>query len=263
MPGGVFDEKKNWSFVSTEIVPEVPLKKNVYLCSSTFYLEPIEELIKPLDYQGLVIITGSESRFYFVSKTHEKLLAKITTKLPNNHRRGGQSQARIGRLRDEAIHRYLITLVEKATELFTKNGLAIVDTLILVGNAELKEKVKTLLKINVETVTITTSGAFNIPELRLMPIFNECLETDKSKKVVSEFEELVAIGSDKIVYGPEETVQMLEKKLISKVIIHKDFENKVQITSAKVYTTTSELIRSFGGIVGILYYNSIYDEATE
>jgi len=61
---------------------------------------------------------GEEDTTIDVEITNSRKLFRKSVDLPNNHSRGGQSQNRIARLRDEAIHNYITKLVEAATQHF-------------------------------------------------------------------------------------------------------------------------------------------------
>jgi peptide chain release factor subunit 1 len=250
--GGVFDENKNYRFVSEFVVPDIKLKKNVYKCSSTFQLEPLFELAVTQHYEGLLIVTGAETKFYSVSETQEQLLERPTVRLPRNQCRGGQSQARIGRLRDEAIQAYLTSVAERAKRYYTKDGNPCVRSLVIAGNAELKDKLVKFLGPLKNCILLIKTDLKDIKELR--PEFQAVFDLDRSEKYVKEFEELMAVGSNKIVYGPTEINKYLELNQIQKVIIHRDFTDLYNDLSIQVINTHSELIRSFGGIVGFLYF---------
>ena len=227
------------------------------MCSSTFYTEPLEELLNIYEQHGLIMITGSETLFYHIDIRDFQLLAKITVNLPSNHCRGGQSQARIQRLRDEKIHEYLSNIGERARELFTKNGLPTINA----GNGELKSQLIDfigILKNNYNLLTI--NGITPINDLR--SLINDLLIDDTEREIMKEVNYLIEIDSNMITYGIEEVNKYLEDYLI-----HKEWENLYKnnylTDKLEVYIVNDQKIKDFGGVIGILYYPINYEQDIE
>ena len=236
------------------------------MCSSTFYTEPLEELLNIYEQHGLIMITGSETLFYHIDIRDSQLLAKITVNLPSNHCRGGQSQARIQRLRDEKIYEYLSNIGEKARELFTVNGLSTIKSLIIAGNGELKSQLIdfiSILKNNYNLLTI--NGITPINDLR--PLINDLLIDDTEREIMKEVNYLIETDSNIITYGIEQVNKYLEDFLIQKLIVHKEWEklykNNYLTNKLEIHIVNDQKIKDFGGVIAILYYPIIYEQDIE
>lgn len=89
---------------------------------------------------GILVVDGNGALFGLLQGNTRRVLKEITVDLPTGHRRGGQSQNRFARLRDEKVHRYLRQVAELATKHYTKDGLPVVRGLVVAGPTELKER---------------------------------------------------------------------------------------------------------------------------
>lgn len=249
--GGVFDEKESL-FITEEIIPELPLTKNYYKCDSSFHLDFLLEMQKKRHTEGLINITGSETLFYSITDLHETVLSRIKTKLPSNHCRGGQSQNRIARLRDIAIHDYLTSISERAIDLFTENGLSKVNTLIVMGNGEMKDKLKNYLGLLKPVCKfIVTDGIVTLASFRQE--INDLIKPPEDPCIDSFIESFNKNESD-IVYGKDSTLDNLE--LVKDLIIHCDYKEMYKIKSnTNIIYTENDMIKNLGGICGILYYS--------
>lgn len=128
-----------------EIEPPVAVNKNMYLCSKTFdlnFMNYVKSLYKVHDENGVVLVSGQETRFYKVSPISISLKKTIRTKLAKKHKKGGQSAQRFGRIREEKCERYLTMLVESILEEFYdfKTHTATVKKLIICGPSIWKHK---------------------------------------------------------------------------------------------------------------------------
>jgi len=254
--GYTFSDNKE-KFIIEEIIPNIPLKNNIYICNSTFYTEPLQLLLDKHDQHGLIIITGSETLFYHINQRDEKLLARITANLPSNHSMGGQSQNRIQRLRDEKIHYYLTKIGEKAIELFTENNLMIVKKVIIAGNAQLKDQLIPCIKPITNFVMITTNGLMSIKDLRTNFI-NNLLIDDEERFLVKEIDYLIETANDTLIYGIEEVNKYLQDYLVKTLIVHKEYEQLYKtsklIENINVHYVNYHKVKDFGGVIGILYF---------
>jgi len=199
------------------------------------------------------MITGSETLFYHIDERCEKLLSKITVDLPSNHCRGGQSQARIQRLRDEKIHGYLSKIGEKSQELFTKHGVSIIKSLIIAGNAELKNQLIDFIgmlknKYNI----ITINGITPVKELR--PIINEFLIDDNEKIIMKEINKLIEMDNSTLIYGIEQINDYLLNNLIKKLVVHREYENLYKNIKIDFHIVNDKKIKDFGGAIAISYF---------
>jgi peptide chain release factor subunit 1 len=101
----------------TEIIePPEPVPLYKYHCDSTFYLEPLKEMLKEKKVYGLIVIDRREATIGLLRGKRIEVLSYTTSMVPGKHRQGGQSSGRFERLRQIAIHEFYKKVGEKATE---------------------------------------------------------------------------------------------------------------------------------------------------
>jgi len=101
----------------TEIIePPEPVPLYKYHCDSTFYLEPLKEMLKEKKVYGLIVIDRREATVGLLRGKRVEVLSYTTSMVPGKHRQGGQSSVRFERLRQIAIHEFYKKVGEKATE---------------------------------------------------------------------------------------------------------------------------------------------------
>jgi peptide subunit release factor 1 (eRF1) len=252
----MFDRNKK-TFISEQIIPEKPLKKNYYRCSNAFETQMLEELIGETEEYGLIMVTGSETKFYSFNEIDHKLLARIKIDLPTNTSRGGQSQARIARLREEKIHHYLKSIGERCIQFYTRDGLFNVKKFIIMGNGEMKNKLadsKYIGILNNYKIIMTLESI--VPFEHIRPILDtEGIFTIDETKEIKDFEYLLEMQPNVLVFGKEEIQKCLDENLIKKILISKQMLSEIEVKdSIKVIETESYKIENFGGVVGFLYY---------
>ena len=118
------------------ITPPQEIKRFIYNCGKSFTVDYISQLyIAPKQHYGVVQIYGEDAVIQVCDETLQiKTVGKKSTKLQRKHCRGGQSQNRIARLRDESIHEYLKSVGEKITTAFMTDGQPNVSDILILGH---------------------------------------------------------------------------------------------------------------------------------
>lgn len=100
-----------WSF-------EPPEKMNtkVYWCDQVFVLEPLEEMVKEKEVYGLIVLDAKEADVGLLIGKKIKPVKHLDSTVPSKTVKGGMSQGRYDRLRDDAIHEFLTKVGEIATK---------------------------------------------------------------------------------------------------------------------------------------------------
>ncbi|NPA86942.1 MAG: peptide chain release factor 1, partial [Candidatus Diapherotrites archaeon] len=93
------------------VVPPQPSPK-IYRCDSTFYLEPLREMVKPSDVYGIVVMDGREATVALVKGNSFEIVGRVRSLAPGKHHKGGQSARRFERLIEQAEHEYHKKLAE-------------------------------------------------------------------------------------------------------------------------------------------------------
>lgn len=86
------------------VVPDYKNPIDDYKCGKTFRLEYMESPGEPV---GKVYLSTKEAIIYKVRAGMEEQLYHLTSGIPSDHRKGGQSQNRFHRKREEAIKSFL------------------------------------------------------------------------------------------------------------------------------------------------------------
>ncbi len=99
------------------VVPPEPAPK-IYRCDSTFYLDPLKEMVKPSQVYGIVVMDGREGTVALVKGNTFEIIGRVRSLAPGKHHKGGQSARRFERLIEEAEHEYHKKLGELIKQAF-------------------------------------------------------------------------------------------------------------------------------------------------
>ncbi|RYX82441.1 hypothetical protein EON73_04300, partial [bacterium] len=122
--------------------PPNPIIKFYYRCDRKFHLDDLIYLYETCDEYAIVLISGKKTMLYSYSNNNTKILKEITTSLPNQHKKGGQSAQRFERIRDEKIGWYIKQILELMTRYYVTNGIFKYNGLIIAGPSQLKDAIK-------------------------------------------------------------------------------------------------------------------------
>jgi peptide chain release factor subunit 1 len=169
--------------------------------------------------------------FATLSGTSKTVLAKLTVDLPNKHSRGGQSQLRYSRLREEARHNYIRKVAETAAGCFLKDDAVNVQGLILAGSADLKTDLQASdlfgkrLQEKVLQVVDCEYGGENG--------FNQAVEASVSvlagvkmvqeKQILKKYFDEIVLDTGKIAYGIVDTIKALELGAVQSILLYENF----------------------------------------
>lgn len=263
MLGGMFDENNKPQRDVLYFIPPKPIRDFIYLCDKKFRTDLIEDLYQSYDDYGVLYLSGCEFSFYVLNGTDLYEITKTTRKqLPRTHKRGGQSQNRIARLRDEAIHNYLIKLNEKCTELFIdeKTSLPKIKGLVIIGSGNKKVKLHDVLDPRLKTILLATITSDHLDYNIALQTVNKSIH-DKNNKIVSH----ILDDDTKLEYGQKEVIKALDDGFIKSIIITPDMENKLeqlQINikekcsnmSCQLYIINHVSVDEMGGIIAQKWY---------
>ncbi|RLI87917.1 MAG: peptide chain release factor 1 [Archaeoglobales archaeon] len=113
---GVVEVNGKQKHITEIIEPPEPVPLYKYHCDSTFYLEPLKEMLKEKKLYGLIVIDRREATVGILKGKRIEALNYTTSMVPGKHRQGGQSSVRFERLREIAIHEFYKKVGEKASE---------------------------------------------------------------------------------------------------------------------------------------------------
>lgn len=100
------------------IEPPEPIVTFLYRCNSSFYLDPLKEMLREKEIYGLLTIDRSEATIGFLRGRRIVPVRNIQSRVPSKHGRGGQSQKRFERLIEIAAHEFFKKVGDAANEIF-------------------------------------------------------------------------------------------------------------------------------------------------
>ena len=90
----------------------------MYRCSSNFELEPLKQMLEEKSIYGLLVLDRREAYWGFLRGNRIEPMGGATSTVPGKTRKGGQSAARFGRLREIAIAEFYTKIGERASAIF-------------------------------------------------------------------------------------------------------------------------------------------------
>ena len=208
------------------IEPPDKITTFLYRCDSSFYLDPLEEMLVERDVYGLIVMDRSEATIGFLKGKRINSVKNIQSLVPSKHGRGGQSQRRFERLIEIAAHEFFKKVGDLANDAFlSEQGLKGV----LIGGPgstkvffmerdylhhELKKKI-------VDSFDTGYTDEYGLKEL--MEKAKDSLsgiELMKEKKLLAKFlEEIRKPDGGLAVYGEEEVLSALKLGAIDTLLV--------------------------------------------
>jgi len=102
----------------TIIEPPEPLNLYMYRCSSNFELDPLRQMLDEKIVYGLLVLDRREAYWGFLRGNRIEPMGGATSTVPGKQRKGGQSAARFGRLREIAINEFYTKVGERSSAIF-------------------------------------------------------------------------------------------------------------------------------------------------
>ncbi|OWT32365.1 peptide chain release factor 1 [Methanobrevibacter sp. 87.7] len=214
--------------------PPEPITTYWYICDSSFYLEPLEEMVSERDVYGICVIDRKEATIATLKGKHINIIATLTSGVPGKHKAGGQSQRRFDRVIEDAAREFLKRIGRHVNEAY----LPIKDDLkgVLLGGPgntkidfyegdfmqyEIKDKVIT-------TVDTSYTGEFGIREVidKASDTLEE-LDVMKEKKIVQKFlHELINDKTGLASYGEDEVRRNLQIGAVDTLLLSEGLKLK-------------------------------------
>ena len=215
------------------IEPPEEIQTYRYICDSTFYLEPLEDMIASKEVYGIAVIDRNEATIATLKGKRINVVANLTSGVPGKHKAGGQSQRRFDRVIDQLAHEFLKRIGTHMDDEF----LPIKDDLkgIVLGGPggtkedyyngdymhyELKDKVIT-------TVDTSYTGEFGIRETidKASGALEE-LGVIQEKKLVQRFLAELRDDHGLYSYGEKEVRTNLQMGAVDVLLLSEDLKSK-------------------------------------
>ncbi|HVL48393.1 MAG TPA: peptide chain release factor aRF-1 [Candidatus Thermoplasmatota archaeon] len=100
------------------IEPPTPIALRKYHCDSSFFLEPLEAMLKEHNNYGLLVIDRQECTIGFLRGQAVQVVTNMQSQVPNKHAKGGQSSRRFERITEDIAEKWFEKCGEVANEIF-------------------------------------------------------------------------------------------------------------------------------------------------
>lgn len=263
---GVSDIKL-WSFE-----PPEKLTAKVYRCDQVFVLEPLKDMIKEKEIYGLIVLDAREANIGLLKGKAVEQLKHLESTVPGKTVKGGMSQARYDRLREDAINEFLTKIGESASQLLLKQP--DLKGIIIGGPGPIKDSFvrgkylhHEIQKKLLGTKDTGYTGGEGLQELvkRSSDLIEKAAVVKERELLEKFFAELQKSGN--VVYGSKETIKALEQGAVDTLLITEVFDLvEIEKLTEKasnygtvvilISTDTSEgaQFKELGGIGGFLRY---------
>lgn len=258
---------KIWSFEPAE-----KMTTKIYWCDQVFVLEPLKELIAEKELYGLIVLDAKEASIGLLSGKKIEQLKHLESTVPSKSVKGGMSQRRYDRIREDALNEFFTKVGEIASQEFLK--IKNLKGVIIGGPGPTKDDFykKEYLNYQIQAKVLGVKDIGNTDEYGLEELVKRSEDLMKEAKVAKErdllqkfFTELQREG--KVVYGQDNVrkavdVGAVEILLVSETLeedLIEDIVEKAKKMGARVElisvdTSEGKQFRELGGIGAFLRY---------
>ncbi len=218
------DDLKIWSF-------EPPEKMNtkVYWCDQVFVLDPLREMVAEKEVYGLIVLDSSEADIGLLYGKKITLVKHIDSLVAGKSIKGGMSQRRYDRIREEAINEYFKELASIASDTFLKQKE--LKGIIIGGPGPIKDQFVKGEFLNYQLIPkiiglkdIGYTGEHGFEELvqKSEDLLKEAAVM-KERQLLQKFLAELQKGGD-VVYGYTQTIEALNMGVIDTLLVSEAFD---------------------------------------
>ena len=208
------------------IEPPEPVNIQTYRCDSTFFLEPLWDMLEAKEVYGLVIVDRREATLALLKGKRINIIKSMGSQVPGKHRAGGQSSVRFERLIEIAAHEWFKKVGDLANESFGREE---VKGVILGGPGPTKHEFLSHDYLNNKTkkkligiVDTSYTDEFGIRELmQKSGDIMHGLEIIKEKQLLEKFLGEAALGG-LAAYGEKEVREALTMGKVDTLLLSED-----------------------------------------
>lgn len=216
---------KLWS-----VEPPQPLAQKIYWCDQKFVLDPLKEMVREKEVYGLIVIDTGGSDVGFLKGKKVLIEKHIDSLVPGKTSKGGWSQQRYARIREEAKNEHLKKTGEIATKIF--KGEKYLKGVIIGGPGPLKEKFKggeyldyQLRKKVLGVVDTSYTGIQGLQEIvqRGESLIQEASAV-RERAIMQGFFEHLKKDDGLSIYGLEEVKSALDYGAVKTLLISEEYD---------------------------------------
>jgi peptide chain release factor subunit 1 len=218
-------EIKIWS-----VEPPQPLGQKIYWCDQKFILDPLKEMIREKEVYGLIVLDSGGSDVGFLKGKKVFLEKHMDSLVPGKTSKGGWSQQRFKRIREEALNEHLKKTAEIANSIFNQEK--DLKGVIIGGPGPIKEKFKEGeyldYRLRNKLLGIVDTSYTGIQGLHEIVQRGESLIQEASivreRAIMQEFFEHLKKDDGLSIYGLEEVKNALEYGAVRTLLISEDYD---------------------------------------
>ena len=226
---------------SAALEPPDPIVTYRYHCDSSFYLEPLEEMLADKRTFGLIVLDRREAAIGLLKGKYIESLKTLTSTVPGKQRKGGQSSHRFQQLRLIAIHDFYKRIGESANDAFLPIDPKDLEGILIGGPSptneefweggflhhELQRKVLAALDVSYTD----ESGLYELVDTAQEQLAD--LEVTQDKEIMRRFMKELVSDKGLAAYGEKEVRHNLELGAVDVLLLSEDLRK----TRAKIVCT--------------------------
>ena len=247
--------------VAYVIEPPRPIQTFLYRCDSSFYTEPLEEMLKETEIYGLFLIDRRECTIGLLKGNRVELLKYMTSHVPGKHGRGGQSQRRFERLTEIAAHEWFVKCGETISEIFREQK--DLKGILVGGPGPTKQFFvdENYLHYEIQDKIIDTFDTGYTDEFGLRELVSAASKTmtnlkiSREKNLMKRFLKEVMKSEDSLaVYGEEQVRKALEMGAVDTLLLSENLRRyrvKLRCTScgySEIKTLSEDAVKNFESV---------------
>ena len=271
--GNISEKESQINIEVFSVEPPEPIRTRLYRCDQTFVTDIIENMMEHKETYGLIAVDRREGTLGLLKGSSVIEISNHTSDVPGKTTKGGQSQQRYARLREEAAHRFFQRVAETANREFSEKD---IKGVIIGGPGPSKEDffngeyLQTRVKDKVLGLKdLSYTGEFGLNEL--VDKSHDLLASEdiiEEKKIMEKFfHSLSAKGGGKAVYKEKDVLDALSNGAVDVLLLSEDLDDSkveeleekaenigAKITIISVETQEGKQLKEFGGIAAILRF---------
>ncbi|MEM5793758.1 MAG: peptide chain release factor aRF-1 [Candidatus Aenigmatarchaeota archaeon] len=226
--------------------PPEKLSTKIYRCDQVFVLNPLKEMLREKEVYGLIVLDANEANIGLLKGKLVEEFKKLESTVPSKSVKGGMSQRRYDRIREDALNEFFTRVGEIASNFFLQEpelkgvligGPGPTKETFAQGNYLHHEIQKKILGIKDTSYT----GEYGLRELvNRSEDLLEKASIMKEKEIMNKFFSELQKGGN-VTYGFKETIKALEAGAVDTLLISEGFDfvhvklkcNKCNLTQEK------------------------------
>ncbi|MBI2546883.1 MAG: peptide chain release factor aRF-1 [Candidatus Aenigmarchaeota archaeon] len=236
------EDLKVWSFE-----PPDKLNTKIYWCDQVFVLDPLREMISEKEVYGLVVLDSSEADIGILHGKRIIPMKHIDSLVAGKAIKGGMSQRRYDRIREDAIIEYFKEVASIASDIFMKQEE--LKGIIIGGPGPIKDQFVKGEYLNYQLIPkilgikdIGYTGDHGFEELvqRSEDLLKEAAVM-KERQLLQKFLTQLQKGGN-VVYGYTQTIEALNIGAIETLLVSEEFDwVRVKLKCDNTHETEKDL----------------------